>query len=185
MLLVEAGLVLWVFRAAQRAFGGGTCWLTGTGPSWRCVLVLDGGIANILHRNTIAVIVGAKIFERGEACYAAGRVMRVEAGRGELRGAVQPQEVGRAAYAVRIWVREDGLAYECSCPMGVQQQFCKHTVAIALAHLDTQRREAERELALLRRRVLTVDPVVMVDRLLEHARTDPSLAAVLIRLAEQ
>lgn len=162
-----------------------TVFVDGAGPPWRCGVVLDGGIANILHRNTIAVIVGAKIFERGEACYAAGRVVRVEAGRGELRGSVQPQELGRAVYLVRIWVREDGLAYECSCPMGVQQQFCKHTVAIALAHLDAQRREAERELAVLRRRVLAVDPIVMVDRLLEHARTDPTLAAVLTRLAEK
>jgi hypothetical protein len=53
--------------------------------------VTDGGIANILHRETIAVLVGAKVFERGEACFAAGRVLRVEAGRGELRGSVRPE----------------------------------------------------------------------------------------------
>lgn len=147
--------------------------------------MLPGGIANILHRATIAVIVGTKVFERGEACFASGRVLRVDAGRGELRGSVRPQESGRAAYAVRIWVREDGLAYECTCPIGMQQQFCKHTVAIALAHLETQRRETERELALLRRQVIAVDPIVLVDRLLEHARTDPNLATVLKQLAEK
>src|SRR5690348_1888469 len=79
----------------------------GRRASWRCVVVLPGGIANILHRDTIALIVGTKVFERGEACFASGRVTRVEAGRGELRGTVRPQEAGRAAYAVRIWVRED------------------------------------------------------------------------------
>jgi uncharacterized Zn finger protein len=146
--------------------------------------VLAGGIANILHRDTIAVIVGSKIFERGEQCFASGRVLRVDAARGELRGAVRPQEAGRAAYTVRIWVREEGLAYECTCPMGEQQQFCKHTVAIALAHLDRERREAEHELALLRRRVMAVDPMVLVGRLLDHARTDPTLVAVLTRLTE-
>jgi len=92
--------------------------------------VLPGGIANILHRDTIAVIVGSKVFERGEECFASGRVLHVDAGRGELRGAVRPQEIGRAVYSVRIWVREEGLAYECTCPMGEQQQFCKHAVAI-------------------------------------------------------
>jgi len=147
--------------------------------------VLPGGIANILHRDTIAVIVGAKVFERGEECFGSGRVLHVDAGRGELRGAVRPQEVGRPVYAVRIWVREEGLAYECTCPMGVQQQFCKHTVAIALAHLDKQRRDQERELALLRRQVMAVDPIVLVDRLLDHARTDPSLVVVLKQLAQK
>lgn len=141
------------------------------------------GIANILHRDTIAVLVGSKVFERGEAVFTSGRVLRTDAGRGELRGTVKPQETGRAAYAVRIWVRDEGLAYECSCPMGEQQQFCKHTVAIALAHLEQQRREAERELALLRRQVMAVDPIVLVDRLIDHARSDPALAAVLKQLA--
>jgi uncharacterized Zn finger protein len=88
-------------------------------------------------------------------------------------------------YAVRIWVREEGLAYECTCPMGVQQQFCKHTVAIALAHLDKERRNAEREFSLLRRQVIAVDPMVLVDRLLDHARTDPSIVSVLKQLTQK
>lgn len=144
-----------------------------------------GGIANILHRDTIAVLVGSKVFERGEACFAEGRVLRVEASGGELRGTVRPEARGRPVYAVRIWVRDEGLAYECSCPMGKQREFCKHTVAIALAHLEKERHQAERELALLRRRVIAVDPIVLVDRLLDHARNDPSLLAVLAKLTEK
>ena len=35
---------------------------------------MDTGIANILHRGTIALIAGAKTFERGERCFLAGRV---------------------------------------------------------------------------------------------------------------
>src|SRR5262245_39652427 len=54
---------------------------------WRPALV-ERGIANILHRETIAVIVGSQTFERGERCFAAKRVQRVEASRGELRGVV-------------------------------------------------------------------------------------------------
>jgi uncharacterized Zn finger protein len=147
--------------------------------------VTDGGIANILHRETIAVLVGAKVFERGEACFAAGRVLRVEAGPGELRGTVRPEMRGRPVYAVRIWMRDEGIAYECTCPMGAQRAFCKHTVAIALAHLEKERREAEREFSLLRRRVMAVDPMVLVDRLLDHARLDPGLAAILMQLIEK
>jgi uncharacterized Zn finger protein len=147
--------------------------------------VIAGGIANILHRDTIAAIVGSKVFERGEACFVSGRVLRVEAAHGELRGSVRPDLRGRAVYAVRIWLREEGLAYECTCPMGVQRQFCKHAVAIALAHLEKERLEAEGEFSLLRHRVMAVEPAVLVDRLLEHARTNPSLFAVLTQITEK
>jgi uncharacterized Zn finger protein len=105
---------------------------------WGCAIVggMETGIANILHRKTIAALAGKRTYDRGERCHADGRVERVEAGRGELRGVVRPREAGRAAYVVRLWVRADGLAYECTCPVGVERQFCKHTVAIALAHLE-------------------------------------------------
>jgi uncharacterized Zn finger protein len=144
--------------------------------------VIDRGIANILHRETIAVIVGTKIFERGEECFVGGRVLRVEVNKGELRGAVKPQEVGRATYAIRIWVREDGLAYECSCPMGQRQQFCKHAVAVALAHLAKERAEAERELATLRRRLDAIGAAVLVDRLVDRAKSDGALLDALKRI---
>lgn len=159
--------------------------MTASGLAWRGEAVTTGGIANILHRDTLAVLVGSKIFERGEACLAEGRVLRVEAGVGELRGSVRPGERGRPVYSVRIWIRDDGLAYECSCPMGVKQQFCKHTVAIALAHLEQDRHAVEREFSVLRRRVMAVDPMVLVDRLLDLARADPSLVDVLTKLIEK
>jgi len=141
------------------------------------------GIANILHRETIKVIVGSKTFERGEQCFAAKRVQEVEANRGELRGRVLPStERDRAPYVVRIWVRDEGLAYECTCPIGLQRQFCKHTVAIALTHLDNERIEAERDLALLREALCAVKPTALVERLLVLARRDADWAEQLKRM---
>jgi uncharacterized Zn finger protein len=140
------------------------------------------GIANILHRETIAVIVGSQTFERGEKCFAAKRVQSVEATRGELRGRVLPAERGRAPYVVRLWMREEGLAYECTCPVGVTRMFCKHTVAIALAHLEAERAEAEAGLALLREALTTVQPPALIERLLILARRDPAWATALKRL---
>src|SRR5262245_19580162 len=96
------------------------------------------------------MIVGTTTFERGEQCFTSGRVMGVESGRGELCGVVSPQDATRAPYEVRIWVRDDGLAYQCTCPIGETRQFCKHAVAIALAHLERENQRAERELAALR-----------------------------------
>jgi uncharacterized Zn finger protein len=143
---------------------------------------VERGIANILHRETIAVIVGSKTFERGERCFAAKRVQRVEASGGELRGVVRPSESGRAPYVVRIWVRAEGLAYECTCPIGVQNQFCKHTVAIALAHLEQERVEAERGLRVLREALAAVPQPAMIEGLLVLARRDNEWADALKRM---
>ncbi|HEU0033851.1 MAG TPA: hypothetical protein VFQ53_24655 [Kofleriaceae bacterium] len=141
--------------------------------------MLVGGIANILHRDTIAVIVGTKTFERGERCFAQGRVVTVEATRGELRGVVKPNETGRSPYRVHIWVREDGLAYECTCPVGSSLQFCKHTVAIALAHLERERTESERRFSELRGRLLAMSPSALVEKLLGLAREHGALFEIL------
>ncbi|MEO8705267.1 MAG: hypothetical protein ABI867_34815 [Kofleriaceae bacterium] len=140
------------------------------------------GIANILHRETIAVIVGSQTFERGEKCFAAKRVEKVEAQRGELKGVVRPQEIGRRPYLVRIWMREEGLAYECTCPIGERRQFCKHTVAIALAHLENERKEAEQGLALLRQALETIPNTSLVDGLIVLAQHDPEWNTALKRL---
>jgi uncharacterized Zn finger protein len=144
--------------------------------------MLTWGIASILHRDTIAVIVGARMFERGEQCFIGKRVLQVEAVRGELRGTVRPAEHGRANYACRIWLRDEGVAYECTCPIGVQRQFCKHAVAIALAHLANERGEAERGLGVLREAMLTLTQPALVEGLLGLARRDQDLADDLKRL---
>jgi len=140
------------------------------------------GIANILHRETIAVIVGSKTFERGEECFTAKRVLRVESRQGELKGVVRPNESGRSPYIVRIWMREEGLVYECTYPIGERRQFCKHTVAIALAHLEAERKEAEQGLALLRQALVAITSESLVDGLVELARRDPEWNAALKRM---
>jgi uncharacterized Zn finger protein len=140
------------------------------------------GIANILHRETIAVIVGTKTFERGESCFTAGRVVQVESIRGELRGAVRPTARARPDYTIRIWVREEGVAYECTCPVGVKLQFCKHAVALALAHLAKERATAEQSHQLLRDALATCPPAGLVDGLVGLARRDPELATSLKRM---
>ncbi|MBK9034861.1 MAG: hypothetical protein IPL61_26960 [Myxococcales bacterium] len=143
---------------------------------------MDTGIANILHRGTIATIAGVRTFERGERCFAAGRVAEVIAGPGELRGVVRPTEATRAPYAVRLWVRADGLAYACTCPVGLERHLCKHTVAITLAHLERQRVDAERGVDLLRQALTAIPTPALVDGLLGLARRDAALADELKRL---
>lgn len=143
---------------------------------------MAAGIANILHRNTLSVIVGKKLFERGEECFAAGRVVTVATETGELRGSVRPNEAGREHYTTRIWMRDDGLAYECTCPIGIKRQFCKHAVAIALAHLEHERKTVDRDQAVLREALLTVSQEDLVGGLLGLAREDEELSTSLKRI---
>jgi uncharacterized Zn finger protein len=132
-------------------------------------------IASVLHRDTLAVLVGNHTYERGEQCFAAGRVVEVAATRGELRGTIKPNESGRAPYRVRIWVRAEGMAYQCTCPIGADRQFCKHGVAVALAHLAQPAKPAASE----------PDPGELrnlADELVAKARRDPELLATLREL---
>jgi uncharacterized Zn finger protein len=130
-------------------------------------------IASVLHRDTLAVLVGNRTYERGERCYAAGRVVEVAATRGELRGTIRPNESGRAPYEVRIWIRAEGMAYQCTCPIGTDRQFCKHGVALALAHLAKPA-------------AIEPDPAELhslAEQLVAKARRDPELLATLRELA--
>ena len=130
------------------------------------------------------MIVGGKTFERGEQCLAQGRVLGVESVVGELAGIVRPVEAGRAPYEVRIWVREDGLAYECTCPVGTARQFCKHAVAIALAHLERVEHEAIVMFDRVAKTLMEMPRELLLRKLAERARTDEHLRAVLVELAQ-
>jgi uncharacterized Zn finger protein len=139
-------------------------------------------IANILHRDTIATIVGARTFERGERVLEEGRVLGVESTRGQLKGTVRPSEPGRP-YAARIWIREDGVAYECTCPHGSTGAFCKHAVAIALFYVEKERKTLESQIGALRDRLMSMPHPSLVDSLIEQGRADPHLLLALAGLA--
>lgn len=125
------------------------------------------------------MIVGGKTFERGEQCFTAGRVLGVESVPGQLCGIVKPQETGRSPYEIRIWIKDDGLAFECSCPIGVSRQFCKHAVAVALAHLQKERQRGELELVQLRVQLMNLSMTALLDGLVHHARLDPGILQTL------
>jgi uncharacterized Zn finger protein len=137
------------------------------------------GIANILHRETLAMIVGGPTFKRGQECFTEGRVLGVESAPGELCGMVQPQEDGRAPYEIRIWVRDEGLAFQCTCPIGVKLQFCKHAVAVTLAHLQKERLTVEQEIEQLRERLMEVSLKDLLDGLVRAAKVEPGVHAAL------
>lgn len=141
-------------------------------------------LTNVLHRDTLEMIVGSRTFARGQECFVDGRVLGTQAAKGELAGLVKPQESGRRPYEVRIWVRDEGLTFDCTCPMGTRPSICKHTVAVTLAHLDQERRKAEVELSQLKERLMDLSMRELLDGLLSRARAEPAVLAALQELTE-
>lgn len=88
-------------------------------------------IANILHQETIRRLSGDGAFERGKAYFLDGRVVDIQRKEGTVFAKVR----GTETYDVRIWMKDESLAYACVCPQGQEQAFCKHAVAVALAFL--------------------------------------------------
>jgi uncharacterized Zn finger protein len=83
---------------------------------------------------------------------------------------------------VQIWVKEDGMAYLCNCPIGLQQNFCKHGVALALAHMEQERVRSEDELQTLRRALHASPLDPLVERLIDAARDDLRLKTLLAEI---
>ncbi|MBL8916362.1 MAG: SWIM zinc finger family protein [Archangium sp.] len=142
-------------------------------------------LTSVLHRDTLEMIVGGRTFARGQECFSEARVLGVQSQGGELAGLVKPQETGRPPYEVRIWVREDGLAFDCTCPMGNNRNICKHTVAVTLAHLEQEKKRAQAEMSQLRDKLMDLTLRQLLDGLLERARTEPAVLAALTELTDE
>src|SRR5215218_754052 len=84
-----------------------------------------------LTRDVILELAGETYFERGEGYHRGGHVYDLV----EHGGVVVAKVAGTEDYRVRLWA-EDGLAYSCNCPLGLDEEFCKHCVAAGLAWLE-------------------------------------------------
>ncbi|MEZ4297233.1 MAG: SWIM zinc finger family protein [Polyangiaceae bacterium] len=87
--------------------------------------------ASILHREAIQKLADTRSFARGRDYFARGKVRSLTRRGTSLTGVVE----GESPYAIRIWVKDQSLAYTCSCPQGEEGNFCKHCVALSLAWL--------------------------------------------------
>ena len=82
-----------------------------------------------LNIRTLRELAGDLWFARGEAYFQEGRVSALRQHQGKLAARVR----GTGNYDVALWVDGDRLQFSCSCPLGDDEQFCKHCVAVALA----------------------------------------------------
>lgn len=157
---------------------------------------MSGPLATILHRDALRLLADTRTFERGVAYFTQGHVAKLERRETSLEATVRGT-VSSDTYDVRIWIRDNALAFSCSCPMGTDGHFCKHAVAVGLTWLDramnatgsSRSRDAspvvERwlaartELSDLRHRLDALDKNTLVDLIVREAATNAQLRAKL------
>jgi uncharacterized Zn finger protein len=82
----------------------------------------------------LKLLAGGTYYERGLDYFEAGAVVLISGGKHAIAARVQGSEV--SPYAVRFWLEERKLRWGCTCPLGVDGEFCKHLVAAGLAWLS-------------------------------------------------
>ncbi len=140
-------------------------------------------LATLLTERALRLMAGAATFERGERYATSRRVKKLTATASELSSTV----IGTRGYEVRIGVDEGTLAYECSCPVGEREEFCKHCVAAGLAWLRGVAEAAQQstdDVAAypaidVRAYLLAHDKETLVELLMERAATDDLFEAKL------
>ncbi|EIP96640.1 hypothetical protein OpiT1DRAFT_01062 [Opitutaceae bacterium TAV1] len=134
-------------------------------------------------------------YERGEDYFANGLVQSLVQHGNTVTAVVS----GTHDYTVRLSAEDGHLVHRCSCPLGLDGAFCKHTVATCLAWLDAGKNDtrqssgkrAVRSTASVE--LVTIDDLrpwllqqpasVLADFLLETAVRDTRLREKLLRLA--
>jgi uncharacterized Zn finger protein len=141
-----------------------------------------GQLKNVLTREALRQLAGARSFARGEDYFTAGQVISLVEHSGQLTATVQ----GTEDYRVKISIRDGALDYDCTCPMGADGAFCKHCVAVGLAWLaDDPGKSPTKEAKVADTPVVTLDDArawlakqeksELVEMLLDQAATDAHL----------
>ncbi|MFP3500974.1 SWIM zinc finger domain-containing protein [Burkholderia sp. SIMBA_062] len=99
-------------------------------------------LADVITLAEIRALADPKSFERGKAYYHDGVVSRLT----ERDGLVSASVRGTYRYHVELTADDDGtLDYSCNCPVGEDEVFCKHAVAVALSWLENSGEEVFHE----------------------------------------
>jgi uncharacterized Zn finger protein len=85
-------------------------------------------------------LAGSTYFGRGEDYFRRGHVIDLV----EYGGVVTATVSGTEDYQVKLWSDEAGaLEYSCDCPLGFDDEFCKHCVATGLAWINTRQQSSK------------------------------------------
>ena len=89
-------------------------------------------LSQYLTKNLILRLAGDRYYQRGVNYFRQGRVAELE----ESGDSVEAIVEGTEEYVVKLTAKSGGLEHDCNCPLGLDDAFCKHCVAVALAWLD-------------------------------------------------
>ena len=79
----------------------------------------------------IRSLAGDRYYQRGLDYFQRGHVVSIEVFENTIQAVVR----GTESYAVEITAKSNLLDFQCECPLGEDNEFCKHCVATALAWL--------------------------------------------------
>jgi uncharacterized Zn finger protein len=138
----------------------------------------------------LRALAGDSYFARGEAYFRSGAVRSLNVDAGGVEAAVQ----GTRRYRVRLWIEDNEIGFTCTCPLGRDDVFCKHAVAVGLAWRaedgggaasagGASRSPPSRPEDALRARLLRLDKNELVSVLVDCAGEDERLMRRLTLLA--
>ncbi len=134
-------------------------------------------LSSVLSEAIVERLASPRSFARGAAYLDEGRVGPLRMGAGRVNATVQ----GSESYAVELRVSDGRLRFACSCPVGVEGEFCKHCVGVALSSLEDGGSSAP-TLGDARIYLQGLPPKSLVELLVEHAHDDERLARRLLLL---
>ncbi|MBI4207052.1 MAG: hypothetical protein HY527_18675 [Betaproteobacteria bacterium] len=137
--------------------------------------------AGLISKSGLKKLAGERYFERGLDYFEGGAVVHLRLGEDGIFARVQGTEP--CPYAVRFWLEKQELEWGCSCPLGIEGEFCKHLVAAGLAWLsgDLTRREPDipEDLQTIQGFLEAIDKETLVELLTQRAVWDEYVLAEL------
>ena len=130
-----------------------------------------------MSQKILMELAGERVFERGADYFADGRV----AGLKENNGAITARVRGTYYYRVTLRPEEEELTSECNCPVGRDNVFCKHCVAVGLAWIDRRdqkggvsRQQTKRDVTAeeIRAHLMSQEKNSLVELLMDYAEWD-------------
>ena len=91
-------------------------------------------LSPFLTKERILRMAGDRYFERGLNYFRQGRVTEIEESGDSVEGIVE----GTEEYVIKFTAKSGSLEHDCNCPLGLDDAFCKHCVAVGLAWLERQ-----------------------------------------------
>lgn len=145
----------------------------------------DSTLSSVLTRNSIRQMAGSVYFGRGDDYFKSGLV----GGLVDFDGRITAKVNGTYQYEVNLWVEEGELAHSCTCPLGEDEEFCKHCVATGLEWINQQNDQNNEDGKSTKGKVnfedvkdylLTQDKQALVETILDQARSDDRLRLLLL-----